>query len=137
MDTTEKIRDYANQFGQESFTSMIEQRLKQKWKPKKLQEAMRGTYANFPTDFRGVLEEYLHNYIERWLNPTMPRHDMRIVFISTAEDLRKNAPKPNEHEISDDQIIDMFNILMMKITRLASVDRKLRKLWAIKMGWFS
>ena len=137
MDTTERIREYAEQFGQDSFTSVIERRLKQKWNPKKLQEAMRCTYAKFPVDFRGILDEYLHNYLEKWFNHLMPRQDMRIVFISTAEDLRENAPKPNEDELSDDQIIDMFNIMMMKITRIAYEDRELRKLWAIKKGWFS
>lgn len=133
METTPKITAYSKRFGSDSFTRHIEQQLQQGWTPEKLQEAMRGTYANFPAEFRETLDDYLHHYLERWLNPMMPRYDMYIVVIATAEDLRKHAPRLDGPP-TDEQIIDMINIMMMKVTRLAHIDRKLRKAWRIKKG---
>ena len=61
---------------------------------------------------------------------------MYVVFISTAEDFRKDAPRVNEH-ISDGEIFDMFNIAMMKVIRVAFMEKGIRKAWRIKKGLFS
>ena len=104
METTEFIQPKANELGDITFTKYIERRLKEGWNPEKLQQAMRGMYSNFEPEIRDELDFYLQRYMENWLHPLMWRHDMYIVFISTAEDFRKNAPRPKDI-VSDEQIL--------------------------------
>lgn len=136
METTPYIQSRADLMRGISFVKAIEQRLREGWNPDKMQQAMRGTYDNFAPSLRNELDIYLTEYINSWLNPMMSRHEMHIVYISSIEDMRANAPFESR-EIPDERLDDMFNIMFMKITRLAYIHKDIRKGWGIKKGWFS
>ena len=130
------VRDYADQFGDRTFTSCIEDRLRQKWGPEKLQNAIRGTYSKFPEGSRETLDEDIHQHIEQWCTPEMQRQEMRIVFLAASENLRANVPIGSPEPPTDEQIIDVLNIMMMKVTRIAYLEKPLRKMWGIKKTWW-
>lgn len=136
MYTSPTLDVFARQFGDASFTACIENKLREKWKPEKIDMAIRGTLAEFPEEFRDEIHTYLESYVQKWFDPSMPRHDMRIVFAATINDLRENAPKPEGEYWTDIQLIAMFNIMTMKVTIAAYTQKNLRKTWGIRKPWF-
>lgn len=136
MKSFESVQDYASQFGEKTFTACIEERLRQRWTIDELEMAMRGTYAGFPESVREDLDRYLQDYIEKWIVPEMQRQEMRIVFLATSADLGKLSTVADLDSMQDTQIIDAFNIMLMKITRLASLNKDVRRMWKIKKSWW-
>ena len=39
--------------------------------------------------------------------------------------------------LNDEQVFDVFNLIVMKVSYFAHNDPEFRKSWGIKKGWFS
>lgn len=101
-----------------------------------LLQAIRGTYENFPTEFRPQIDSYTLAYPEKWFGPYILTADLSDIFSSAIQDIRAMVEKSGM-SLNDDQIFDIFNLIVMRLSFFAHSKPGLRKMLGIKKGWFS
>lgn len=99
-------------------------------------EAIQGTYANFPVGLRPLIDAYTQAYLQKWFGPHILHTDLGELFRVTIADIKAMA-NGEGIELSDEQLFDVFNLMVMRLTAFAHSKPELRKLLGIKKGWFS
>lgn len=98
--------------------------------------AIKGTYDNFPEQFRPVVDSYTLEYPQlHWLGPQIKIADLGGLFGDSIESARALAL---EHHVAltDDQAFDLFNLSVMRLSYFAHSRPDFRKEIGIKKGWF-
>lgn len=101
-----------------------------------LVQAIRGTYEHFPVDFRPQVDAYTMDYLKGWFGPHIVATDLGEVFNVAVTDIKDMATKAGV-SLNDEQVFDMFNIMVMRLSHFAHSRPELRKMLCIKKGWFS
>jgi hypothetical protein len=101
-----------------------------------LVQAIRGTYEHFPIEFRPQVDAYTMDYLKGWFGPPIITADLGEVFSVAVTDIRDMAAQAGV-SLNDEQVFDMFNIMVMRLSHFAHTKPELRKRLGIKKGWFS
>ena len=101
-----------------------------------LQQAIHGMIDHFPIEFRPQVAAYTLDYSMNWFGAHFLTADLGDVFIDTTEDIKAMASKAGM-SLNDDQVFDMFNLIVMRVSFLVYSESGLRKQLGIKKGWFS
>lgn len=101
-----------------------------------LVQAIRGTYEHFPIGFRPRVDAYTMDYLKGWFGPHIVTADLGEVFSVAVTDIRDMAAQAGV-SLNDEQVFDMFNIMVMRLSHFAHTKPELRKMLGIKKGWFS
>ena len=101
-----------------------------------LVQAIRGTYEKLPITFRPQADAYTMAYLKNWLGPHIVTADLADVFAAAVSDIKAAALEARV-SLSDDQVLDVFNIMVMRMAHFAHSKPDLRKMLGIKKGWFS
>ena len=101
-----------------------------------LVQAIRGTYEKLPITFRPQADAYTMAYLKNWLGPHIVTADLADVFAAAVSDIKAAALEARV-SLSDNQLLDVFNIMVMRMAHFAHSKPDLRKMLGIKKGWFS
>lgn len=101
-----------------------------------LLQAIRDTYEHFPIEFRPQVDAYTLAYAEKWFEPNILTADLGDIFSDTIQDIKLMAAEAGV-PLNDEQVFDMFNLIVMRLSFFAHSDPDLRKMLGIKKGWFS
>jgi len=101
-----------------------------------LQNAIQGTYENFPREHRQKIDEFTLAYAQNWFNPSIRESDLSDVFTQAIKDIEVMA-KQEGMSLNQDQTFDVFNIIVMRVSFFAHSKPEFRKMLGIKKGWFS
>lgn len=101
-----------------------------------LLQAIRGTYEHFPMEFRPQVDAYTLGYAEKWFEPHILTADLGDIFSDTIQDIKRMAAEAGV-PLNDEQVFDIFNLIVMRLSFFAHSDPDLRKMVGIKKGWFS
>lgn len=101
-----------------------------------LVQAIQGTYERLPLAFRPQADAYTMAYLENWFGPHIVTADLADVFAAAVSDIKAVALRANV-SLSDDQVLEVFNIMVMRMAHFAHAKPDLRKMLGIKKGWFS
>ena len=101
-----------------------------------LVQAIRGTYEHFPIAFRPQVDTYTMDYLKGWLGPQIVAADLGEIFSIAVNDIKAMAADAGV-SLNDEQVFDMFNIMVMRLSHFAHSKPELRKMLCIKKGWFS
>lgn len=101
-----------------------------------LLQAIRGTYEHFPIEFRPQVDAYTLAYSQKWFGPHILTADLGDIFSDTIQDIKGMATEAGV-PLNDEQVFDMFNLIVMRLSFFAHSKPGLRKMLGIKKGWFS
>ena len=96
-----------------------------------LVQAIRGTYEHFPLEFRPQVDAYTMNYLKSWFSPHILTADLGEVFNTTVTDIKDMATQTGA-SLNDEQVFDMFNIMVMRLSHFAHSKPELRNMLGIK-----
>ena len=130
-----KLDELEKQYSGTTLPNLVEKQLKSLKEPVLL-EAIQGTYSNFPVGFRPLIDAYTQAYLQKWFGPHIVRTDLGELFRVTIGDIKTMASSEGM-ELSDEQVFDVFNLMVMRLTAFAHSKQELRKQLGIKKGWFS
>lgn len=101
-----------------------------------LDKAIQGTYENFPIEFRSTVDVFTQSYIKNWFDPHILTADLSDVFSQAIQDINAMAIQVGV-KLNNDQLFDVFNLAVMRLSFFAHSKPELRKMLGIKKGWFS
>lgn len=101
-----------------------------------LDKAIQGTYENFPVEFRPTVDSFTLSYVKNWFGPHIINADLSDVFSQAIQDINAMA-KQNGVQLNNEQLFDVFNLAVMRLSFFALSKPELRKMLGIKKGWFS
>ena len=131
MDFQEIIRQYHGV----TLPQLIEKHIKS-MNEATLLKAIQGTYENFPIEFRAEVDNFTLAYAQNWFGNHILTADLGDIFSQAIQDINTMAAQAGVR-LNNDQIFDMFNLIVMKISFFAHSKPELRKMLGIKKGWFS
>ena len=99
-------------------------------------EAIQGTYASFPVGIRPLIDAYTQAYLQKWFSPHVVQADLSELFRVTIGDIKIMADGEGK-KLNDDQVFDVFNLMVMRLTVFAHSKPELRRQLGIKKGRFS
>ena len=105
-------------------------------KEERLIDAIQGTYDNFPTEYRSIISDFTLAYAKKWFSPAIKEIDLSDLLTQTINDI-KDLARDKGFTLSDDQLFDVFNIMVMRVSHFAHSQPSFRKELGIKKGWFS
>jgi len=101
-----------------------------------LDKAIQGTYENFPVEFHPTVDAFTQSYIKNWFGPHILTADLSDVFNQAIQDINTMAIQVGV-QLNNDQLFDVFNLAVMRLSFFAHSKPELRKMLGIKKGWFS
>ena len=101
-----------------------------------LLEAIQGTYQSFPVGTAPLFDAYTLAYLEKWFEPSISTADLGRIFRTKACDISERAASKGIF-LSNEQVFDVFNLMVMRLTAIAHSQSDLSKQFGIKKGWFS
>lgn len=114
---------------------LVEKQIKSLKEPVLL-EAIQGTYAKFPVGFRPLIDAYTQGYLQKWFGPHILTVDLGELLRTTVVDIKAMAVEEGM-SLNDEQMFDIFNIMVMRLAAFAHSKPAFRKQLGIKKGWFS
>ena len=130
-----KLDEIEDQYRGFTLPKLVEKQLRS-LKESVLLEAIRGTYANFPVGVRPLIDSYTQAYLQKWFGPHILQTDLGEVFRTTISDIKTMAVGEGI-ALDDEQVFDVFNLMVMRLAAFAHSKPELRKQLGIKKGWFS
>lgn len=102
-----------------------------------LQQAIRDIYSNFPIEFCPKVDAFTLDYAAtHWLGPHIVTADLGDLFSYAIKDIKDMATQFGIL-LSDDQIFDIFNLIVMRLSYFSHSNPEFRKMLGIKKRWFS
>jgi hypothetical protein len=101
-----------------------------------LLKAISGTYEHFPIEFRPHVDTFTLDYAQNWFGSHILTADLGDIFSKTIQDIKGMASQAGV-TLNDDQVFDMFNLIVMRISYFAHSRPDFRKSWGIRKGLFS
>jgi hypothetical protein len=129
------LQELVQQYHGATLPKLVEKQIKSLHKDTLLQ-AIQSTYHHFPIEFRKQVDVFTHSYVKNWLVPDIVTTDLGDIFSDTIQDINGMATQSGV-SLSDEQVFDVFNLIVMRVSYFAHVDPEFRKEWGIKKGWFS
>lgn len=129
------LQEVVEQYRGATLPKLVEKQIKSLNQDTLLQ-AIQGTYYHYPIEFRKQVDVFTHAYVNNWLVPHIVTKDLGDVFSDATRDIQVLATQSGV-SLSDEQVFDVFNLIVMKIAHFAHIDPEFRKSWGIKKGWFS
>ena len=129
------LKEITQQYRGATLPKLIEKQIKSLDEAALLQ-AIRGTYEHFPIEFRPQVDAYTLAYSQKWFDPHILTADLGDIFSDTIQDI-KGMTADAGVSLNDDQMFDMFNLIVMRVSFFAHTKPGLRKMLGIKKGWFS
>jgi hypothetical protein len=129
------FQEIVQQYRGATLPKLIEQQIKS-LDEETLLQAIRGTYEHFPIEFRPSVDTYTLAYLEKWFDTYILTADLGDIFIETIQDIKDMAIAAGV-PLNDEQVFDMFNLIVMRLSFFAHSKPQLRKILGIKKGWFS
>ena len=114
---------------------LVEKQIKSLSEPVLL-EAIQGTYERLPIGFGPLIDAYTMGYLEKWFSPHVLTADLGELFRATISDIKTMALGEGM-SLSDEQVFDVFNLMVLRLSAFAHSKPELRKQLGIKKGWFS
>jgi hypothetical protein len=127
----ELIRQYKGS----TLPKLIEHHIKSQTKTQ-LENAVFEMYTKLPEPSREIVSDFTLHYIQNWFQPNIVDVDLSLVFTHAVEEIDKFS-KEFKLNLSENQMIDVFIIMVLRTSFFASTEPQFRKLLAIKKGWFS
>lgn len=131
MNLQELIRQYHGA----TLPKLVEKQIKTLNKDRLL-EAIQGTYQHFPIEFRKQVDAFTHSYVKNWLAPDIVTKDLGDILSDAIQDIKGMATQAGV-SLNEEQVFDVFNLIVMKVSYFAHIDPDFRSGWGIKKGWFS
>jgi hypothetical protein len=129
------LQELVRQYRGTTLPKLVEKQVKSLDKDVLLQ-AIQETYHHFPIEFRKQVDAFTHAYVKNWLAPHIVTMDLGDIFRDTIQDIKDMATQAGV-SLNDEQVFDVFNLIVMKVSHFAHIDPEFRKGWGIKKGWFS
>lgn len=129
------LQEIVQQYRGTTLPKLIEKQIKS-LNSDTLLKAIQSTYHHFPSDFRKQVDTFTHAYVENWLAPHIVTTDLGDIFTDATQDIKSMATQSGV-SLNDEQVFDVFNLIVMKVSYFAHNDTEFRKSWGIKKGWFS
>ncbi|MBZ0256972.1 hypothetical protein K8I31_12975 [bacterium] len=129
------LGELAHQYRDTTLPKLIEKQVKSLTEETLLQ-AVRGTFDNFPVGIRPQLNAFTEDYLKNWFGPHIITTDLGDLFTATIKDIQSMAIQDGI-SLNDEQMFDVFNIMVMKLSYFAHSRPAFRKQLGIKKGWFS
>lgn len=130
-----KFDELEEQYRGTTLPKLVETQLRSLKEPVLL-EAIQGTYENFPVGVRPLIGAYTQTYLQKWFEPHILQTDLGELFRTTIDDI-KAMTVGEGIALRDEQLFDVFNLMVMRLTAFAHSNPELRKQLGIKKGWFS
>lgn len=127
----ELIRQYKGS----TLPKLIEHHIKSQTKTQ-LEDAVFLMYVELPESSREIVSDFTQHYIENWLQTNVIDVDLSMIFTHAIEEIEKFSKK-YKLNLSENQMVDVFTIMVLRTSFFASTDRQFRKMLAIKKSWFS
>lgn len=129
------LDELEQQYRGATLPKLVEKHLKS-LKESVLLEAIQGTYQSFPSGTAPLFDAYTLAYLEKWFEPYVLTADLGGLFRTTVCDISAMAASEGI-ALSNEQVFDVFNLMVMRLTAIAHSQSDLRKQFGIKKGWFS
>lgn len=129
------LQELGQQYHGTTLPKLVEKQIKSLDKDTLLR-AIQSTYHHFPIEFRKQADAFTHDYVKNWLAPHIVTSDLGDIFSDTIQDIKGMVTQTGV-SLSDEQVFDVFNLIVMKVSYFAHIDPEFRKGWGIKKGWFS
>jgi len=129
------LQEIVQQYRGTTLPKLVEKQIKSLNEDTLLQ-AIQSTYHHFPIEFRKQVDAFTHAYVKNWLAPHIVTTDLGDIFSDATPDIKSMATQSGV-SLNDEQVFDVFNLIVMKVSHFAHIDPEFRKSWGIKKGWFS
>lgn len=129
------LKEVTQQYRGATLPKLIEKQIKT-LNEETLLQAIRGAYEHFPIEFRPQVDAYTLAYSHKWFGPHILTTDLGDIFSDAVQDIMSMATEAGV-SLNDDQVFDMFNLIVMRVSFFAHTKPGLRKRLGIKKGWFS
>lgn len=129
------LKEITQQYRGVTLQKLIEKQIKSLDEDALLQ-AIRGTYEHFPIEFRPQVDAYTLAYAQKWFGPHILTADLGDIFSDAIQDIKGMSTEAGV-SLNDDQVFDMFNLIVMRVSFFAHTKPGLRKMLGIRKGWFS
>lgn len=130
------LQELVQQYRGATLPKLVEKQIKSLNEDTLLQ-AIRGTYDHFPIEFRSQVDAFTLAYPGiNWAGPNIATTDLGDIFSDAIQDIKGMATQAGV-SLNDEQVFDVFNLIVMRVSYFAHSDPELRKMWGIKKGWFS
>lgn len=96
-----------------------------------LDKVIQGTYENLPVKFRQTAGTFTQSYIKNWFGPHILNADLSDVFSQAIQDINTMATQIGV-QLNNDQLFDVFNLAVMRLSFFAHSKPELRKMLGIK-----
>ena len=130
-----KFDELEEQYRGTTLPKLVEKQLRSLKEPVLL-EAIQGTYENFPVGVGPLIDAYTQSYLRKWFGPHLLQTDLGELFRTTIDDIKAMA-NGEGIALDDEQVFNVFNLMVMRLTAFAHSNPELRKQLGIKKGWFS
>ena len=131
------LQEIVHQYRGTTLPKLIEHQIKSMNEDVLLQ-AIRGTYNHFPTEFCPQVDAFTLAYPQNqnWFGSHILSADLGDIFSDAIQDIKVMATQAGV-PLDDDQVFDMFNLIVMRISFFAHSKPDFRKMLGIKKSWFS
>ena len=130
------LQELVQQYRGATLPKLVEKQIKSLNEDTLLQ-AIQATYQHFPIEFRKQVDSFTLAYPGRnWAGPNIVTTDLGDIFSDAIQAIKDMATEAGV-SLNDEQIFDVFNLIVMKVSHFAHIDPEFRKSWGIKKGWFS
>lgn len=127
--------DLIQQYHGTTLPKLIEKQIKS-LKKDVLAEAIQGTYEKFSDEFRPQVDAYTIDYIKNWFGPHIVTIDLGELFNIAVTDIERMTTQAGV-VLNEEEVFDVFNIMVMRLSYFAHSNPELRKMLGIKKGWLS
>ena len=102
-----------------------------------LLHAIRGTYDHFPIEFCPQVDAFTLAYPGmHWAGPHFATTDLGDIFSDAIQAIKGMATQAGV-SLNDEQVFDVFNLIVMRVSYFAHSNPDFRKTLGIKKGWFA
>ena len=130
------LQDLVQQFRGTTLPKLVESQIKS-LNEDALLHAIRGTYDHFPTEFRPQVDAFTLAYPGiNWAGPHIAKTDLGDIFSDAIQAIKDMATQAGV-SLNDEQVFDVFNLIVMRVSYFAHSNPDFRKSLGIKKGWFS
>ena len=102
-----------------------------------LMHAIQATYRHFPIEHRPQVDAFTLAYPGRnWADLNIVTTDLSDIFSGAIQAIKGMATQAGV-SLNDEQVFDVFNLIVMRVSYVAHTDPEFCRMLGIKKGWFS
>lgn len=107
-----------------------------KFNEKKILDSIGGCFDSLPTSLHKSIDTFTKQYVEdNWMQPDVVDADLGEVFDDAIESI-KCFGEAYQHNFSDDEAFEVFQIMFCRFAHVAHQSKSFRKAIGIKKGFF-